>query len=482
MFVLALLAALIPAIFGIFIYFSKINNRKVKMLLSILPIVIGLIINIVICFNQNENALTLFKITKDLKLVAKIDTVSKFFSVIISIIFSIVTIYSFEYFKEDDKKNHFDAFFILAYSALMLLCYSGNLITMYISFEMVTLLSMPLVLHEKTKESIDAAIKYLLYSIGGAFLGFIGIVYLQLHTQDAFVFGGSLDSSVANSTIFYVVTLLMLIGFGTKCGLFPLHNWLPTAHPVAPAPASAILSGIITKSGVLAIIRIVYFSIGTNALYGTWVHYTWIILILITILLGSLMAAVQKNMKKRLAFSSVSQISYVLLGLAMFTKDSFSGALMQVASHATIKVGLFLVAGVLIHHLHLHDVDEMDGVGKKMPITMWCYTICSLGLIGVPPTSGFVAKWYLATGSISSGINVLYIVAPIVLIISAILTAYYLLQLTVSAFFPSNKEVEYKKEKEPLLFIIPLIILATLTVLIGIFSFNIVSVIQSILL
>ncbi|MGN1295191.1 MAG: complex I subunit 5 family protein [Bacilli bacterium] len=479
MYILSFLTSLIPLAISLVLYFAKNISKKLNKILCILPLVVSLIANIIISFAGKIDPLVLFKVSEDLLIVAFIDTMSKFFAILISVVMLIVTIYSFEYFKDDEKKNRFDSFFLLSYAALMMLTYSGNLVTMYISFEMVTLFSMPLVLHEKTKESIDAALKYLIYSVGGAFLGFIGIVYLSSYSGNFFVLGGSLAVSSINQNILNVVLLLMLIGFGTKCGMFPLHNWLPTAHPVAPAPASSILSGIITKSGIIAIIRIIYYVVGVDIIKGTWVHYTWIILILITILLGSFMACVQKNLKKRLAFSSVSQISYALLGVSLLNTTALQGAYMQVASHAVIKVGLFLVAGVLIHVLNIHNVDELDGVGKKMPITMWCYTICALGLIGVPPTSGFVSKWYLASGALSSGLKVIDIVAPIVLIISAILTAYYLLDCTIRAFFPSNKDNSYKRIKEPLLFVVPLLIFATLSILIGLFASPLINLIAS---
>lgn len=479
MYVLTLLTSLIPIAFSFVLYFGKNISKNLNKVLCILPLALSLLLNFIICSTGDISPLIMFKMSEELVIVGQIDTLSKFFAVVISIIMFIVTIYSFEYFSTDERKNNFDAFYLLSYSTLMLLCYSGNLITMYISFEMVTLLSMPLVLHEKTKESIDAALKYLIYSVGGAFLGFIGIVYLSSYSGNFFILGGSLATSEINKNVFNVVLLLMLIGFGTKCGMFPLHNWLPTAHPVAPAPASSILSGIITKSGIIAIIRIVYYVVGTEFIRGTWLHYTWIILILITILLGSFMACVQRNLKRRLAFSSVSQISYALLGISLLNETALQGAFMQVASHATIKVGLFLVAGVLIHVLHIHNVDELNGVGKKMPLTMWCYTICALGLIGVPPTSGFVSKWYLATGALSSGLKIIDVVAPIILIVSAILTAYYLLDCTIRAFFPSNKEIKYEKIKEPLLFVVPLMILATGTILLGIFSSPIINLIAS---
>jgi len=470
------LCALLPIAGGIYSYFSKKKGALSKIVLfasSILPLVL---LSLVAILGTRGEA-SLFSLTKDIRLCLRVDTVGLFFGILASAAFLLVSIYGLSYFHEDERKNKFDCFFLLSLGAVLLLCFAGNLLTMYVCFEAVTLFSMPLVLHDKTKESIDASLKYLLYSVGGAFLGFIGIVYLSINSvSDTFALGGVLKAGVEDTTAFGVILLLMLIGFGTKCGLFPLHNWLPTAHPVAPAPASALLSGIITKSGVIALIRIVYFTVGTEKIRGTWVHTTWLILIMTTILLGSFMAVIQKNFKKRLAFSTVSQVSYVLLGLASFTEDSFSGAFLQVASHATIKIGLFLVAGTLLHCLDIHNVDEIEGAGKRMPVTMWCYTICALGLVGVPPTIGFVAKWYLAGGALDANLGAISVIAPVVLIISAILTAYYLLSCTVSAFFPKDKTVKYERVKEPAAMVVPLVILAALTVLLGICGSFIVNI------
>ena len=181
-------------------------------------------------------------------------------------------------------------------------------------------------------------------------------------------------------------------------GCFPLHAWLPTAHPVAPAPASAFLSGIIVKAGVLAIIRTVYYVAGAAFLRGTWVQTVWAVFAIVTILMGSSLAFKEKIFKKRLAYSTVSNLSYILLGLSMLNETAFTGSILHVVFHAVIKSALFLSAGALIFITGNTKVNDFMGLGKRMPVLFWCYTIVSLGLIGIPPTSGVVSKWYLAVG------------------------------------------------------------------------------------
>lgn len=165
-----------------------------------------------------------------------------------------------------------------------------------------------------------------------------------------------------------------------------MHGWLPTAHPVAPAPASAVLSGVITKAGVLGIIRSVYYVAGPDMIKGTWVQYTWIILSILTIFMGSMMAYKEKVLKKRLAYSTVSQVSYILFGLSVMQPIAFVGALMHVIFHSLVKNTLFVSAGAIICKTGKTKVRQLVGIGKEMPVTMWCFTLVSLTLIGIPPT------------------------------------------------------------------------------------------------
>ena len=262
----------------------------------------------------------------------------------------------------------------------------------------------------------------------------------------------------------------MIVGFGTKAGMFPMHGWLPTAHPVAPAPASAVLSGVITKAGVLGIIRSVYYVAGPDMIKGTWVQYTWIILSVLTIFMGSMMAYKEKILKKRLAYSTVSQVSYILFGLSVMQPVAFVGALMHVIFHSLVKNTLFVSAGAIICKTGKTKVRQLVGIGKEMPVTMWCFTLVSLTLIGIPPTSAFVSKWYLISGALDSGILGLSWIGPIVLLISALLTAGYLLTISIKAFLP-GEDYNYAKlvNHEPTWrMLMPMIVMTALAVILGI--------------
>jgi multicomponent Na+:H+ antiporter subunit D len=356
---------------------------------------------------------------------------------------------------------------------LAALDFSGNLVTFYFFYELMTLCSMPLVLHNGSREAIMAALKYLFYSMCGAYMGLFGIYFLY-HYCDTLTFtpGGSLNMGLVqgNEAIMLVVVFVMLIGFGVKAGMLPFHSWLPSAHPVAPSPASAVLSSVIVKSGVLAIIRVVYYMVGPDFIRGTWVQTAWMVLTLITVFMGSMLAYREPVFKKRLAYSTVSQVSYILFGLSLLSPTGMTGALLHTVFHAFIKCTLFLTAGIFIFECHVTRVEELPGIGKRMPKTLWCYTFASLALIGIPPTSGFISKWYLAQGALEANVGAFGWIGPAILLISALLTAGYLLPITMKGFFPGEEVTELAAvKKEPArLMLVPLFLLAALTVILGV--------------
>lgn len=471
--VIMLLLILLPFAAGILLPILKLKNRKRKccLIFSVLALeTIGAVSMLL----SDTAELTLFSMTETLTVALRIDAVSKIFMAIAAFGFLLAGVFAFRYMEHSEREDGFFSFFLLSLGALMGMDFSKNLITMYLFFEMITLLSMPMVLHERTQESVRAALKYLFYSVAGAFLALCCIFFLARYSTTLdFVAGGSLDMTrvSGHETLLLVVIFLGVVGFGAKAGMYPLHGWLPTAHPVAPAPASAVLSGIIAKAGVLAILRIVYYSVGTQFLVGTWVQYAWLALSLLTVFMGSMMAYREKAFKKRLAYSSVSQISYVLTGLFLMTQAGVLGGLLHIMFHASIKVCLFLVAGSLIFNTGKHDVDEYRGLGRSMPKTMWAFTIAALALIGIPPASGFVSKWYLATGALDSDIPIFSWLTPVILLISALLTAGYLLPITVSGFFPGKEfEAPVRNDEGGPRMWLPIVLLSALTLLLGIFA------------
>ena len=412
-------------------------------------------------------------ITKDIPILFSADLLGTLFLILTVAMWIMDLVFSIEYMKHDRHKRRYYVFYVLTLVSMIGVCLAGNLITIYICYEFMTLMSLPLVLHEQTDEALKAGRKYFFYSLGGAFIGLAGFFFIYIYgTSLTFTPGGVLNFSklAGRETAMLTVTLLVIIGFGSKAGMFPLHAWLPTAHPVAPSPASAFLSGNITKMGVLMIIRFVYYLVGPDFIRGTWVQYTFIGLTLLTILMGSMMAYKEPLMKKRLAYSTVSQVSYALFGIALLNPVGLIGALMHVIFHSLVKNTLFQTAGAVIHMAGFKKVSEYKDLGRKMPVTMWCFTLVSLTLVGVPPTSAFLSKWYLAEASLGSGLKVTSWLGPLTLIISALLTAGYLLSVTLKAFFPGD-EYDYPclNKKEPNLWmLIPMLCMTAGAVFFGV--------------
>lgn len=424
-------------------------------------------------------------INSDIRILFRVDALSRLFGALVAFVWFLTGIYACEYMKKDRHFDSFFAFYLMTEGLIVALSVAGNMITFYMFFEMMTMLSFPMVMHDRTHEAIRAGLKYMFYSVAGALMSLVAIFMLTPYGYlGDFKAGGILDieALTGHEQVLLISALLMIIGLGTKAGMFPMHAWLPTAHPEAPAPASAVLSGVITKTGVIGIIRGVFYCIGPRLLAGTWVQHIWIILSLITVLMGSMMAYREPVFKKRLAYSTVSQVSYMMFGLSVMNSVAFTGAVSHIVFHSLIKTTLFLVAGAVIHQTGHTRVDELKAIGKEMPVSMICYTIVSLGLIGIPPLSGFVSKWYLASGSLMSGTTPYSWLGPVILLVSALLTAGYLLPITIRGFFPGvNYGVGTPNRAEPdAIMYLPMIVMAVMTLILGIYPGFITATIQMI--
>ena len=418
--------------------------------------------------------------TDMLTLSLRVDGVSRVWLLLIAVIWPGVALYATEYLEHDPNPGRFFLFYTVTQGILHGLAMSGNLVTFYMFYEAMTLLTVPLVLHNMDKEAVAASIKYLIYSVIGASAALIGIFFVGAVGGTGDFAAGPLTAEqlAGREGLAMGIFMAMLVGFGVKAGMFPMHGWLPTAHPVAPAPASAVLSGVITKMGVLGVIRVLYSIAGVERLRGTWVQMALLGRTTLTILMGSRRALTEKKLKKRLAYSSVSQVSYVLFGLFTMTEIGFVGAVLHVLFHSLMKNTLFMSAGSIIHKTEKTLVTEMDGLGRRMPWTYAFFTVASLGLVGIPPTGGFISKWNLAQGALATGLSVSWI-GPTVLLISAILTAAYLFTVVIKGCFPGEDVKPEPNCEAGLPMLAPMAVFAALIVLLGVFSGPIISYLET---
>ncbi len=430
---------LLPMVGGLLVL--GIHTMNVRRVVISLLLLVEIALTAWVTAAQGET-LVLLELAGSVRLVLRTDGLGRLFALLIVGIWFAVAFFAFEYMNHEGHRERFFGFYLMTLGALMGVCLAGNLVTLYLFYEMMTLLSTPLVLHIGTHRAFDAAFRYLGYSVAGAGLGLLGLFVLQgFCTTDLFTPGGVLDQAAAGEdrTLLLVVFLVMAVGFGCKAGMFPLHGWLPIAHPVAPAPASAVLSGLITKMGVVALIRVVYYLFGWEFLQGSWAQGVVLILALTTVLLGSSLAMREDTLKKRLAYSTVSQVSYVIFGLMLLHPVALVGALLQAVFHALAKNALFMATGSIIYRTHLTQASQMRGVASACPTSMWCFTLAALSLVGIPPTGGFVSKWYLAQGALEGAEQWVALTGVGILMVSALLTAGYLLPVVVDAFFPGRE-------------------------------------------
>ena len=469
-----ILSILFPVLLGLGILLKReFKSRTVLLTLTGVGLTVTAALGMSVVFG-GETELMLFSFGKNLDFYFHVDSMGKFFAVVVNAVWVLAGFYAFGYMKHEKEETRFFGFYVMVHGILHGLVFAGGMVTFYLFYELMTLLSVPLILHNRSKDAIKGGLKYLFYSLFGAYMVLFGLFFLNRFADSlTFIPGGTLNLSTiaGNETLMLVVSLSMIIGFSVKAGMFPLHAWLPTAHPVAPAPASAVMSGIIVKMGILGMIRVVYYLIGADFIRGTWVQTVWMSLALVTVFMGSMLAYREKVLKKRLAYSTVSQASYILFGLSLLQPAAMSGALLHVVFHAIIKSCLFLSAGAIIYKTHKTNVDDLRGIGKEMPIAIWCYTFAAAALIGIPPASGFISKWYLATGALRSGLEIFSWLGPVVLLTSALLTAGYLLPITVKGFLPGAdfNYGELQKKEPNLTMLIPLLILAILAVALGVF-------------
>ncbi len=372
-------------------------------------------------------------------IVLQADALSVLFVGLSATLWLITTVYAVGYLRDGPNQGRFFGCFALCVSATMGVALAGNLITFVVFYELLTLATYPLVVHRGDRETLRAGRIYLLYTLGGGALMLMGAMFLHAwHDDGAFRVGGMLAQADArpDDAALRALFAIMITGLGVKAALAPLHSWLPLAM-VAPAPVSALLHAVaVVKAGAFGIVRVVYDLFGVSLAEALGV-LPWLAgVAAFTIIWGSLLALGQDDLKKRLAYSTVSQVSYIALGAALAHPAAALGAILHLFHQGIMKITLFFCAGAFAETLGVKAVSQLGGAGRRMPWTAAAFTVAALGMIGVPPTAGFVTKWTLGVGALEAEAG--WVVA--VLIVSSALNAGYFLPILHALWFRPEPE------------------------------------------
>ncbi len=413
---------------------------KFLIVLSMLPIIL----------KGNQIVFTVAEVLPGVAIKFRVDALGMLFALVASSLWIITSAYSIGYMRalKEHSQTRYFVFFAIALSATIGVAFSANLLTMYLFYEMLSFATYPLVTHHQDREARSSGRKYLLYIVGtsiGVVLPAMLICYNMTGTLE-FSASGIFAGTEPKATI-TVLLIMLVLGFA-KIGIMPLHSWLPAAM-VAPTPVSALLHAVaVVKVGAFSVLRVLTGVFGINLLasfhLGTVVCY----IAAFTVITASLIALSQDGLKRRLAFSTIGQLSYIVLGVALLSPKGMIGGMTHIAMHAFGKITLFFCAGAIFVATGKKNISEMVGIGKRMPVTMTAFFIGSLSVIGLPPTGGFFSKWYLVLGTLQADQWPMLVV----LLGSSLLNAAYFLPIVYKAFFCTAEEAMFEntvKEAPP---------------------------------
>ncbi len=432
----------------------------------------------------NTYHFTLFTFLEEVSFTLKVDALGMTFASVASTLWVITSFYSIGYMRptKEHAQTRFYACFAVTLSMTMGVAFSGNLLTLYLFYELLSMITYPLVAHKGTDVAYAGANKYFFYLLGTSkafMLSGMLLTYAIAGNLD-FQYGGLFPAG-ADSTVLVIIFILLVAGVG-KAAIMPFHAWLPAAM-VAPTPVSALLHAVaVVNTGVFSVLRIIFHVFGVDLMKSLHLGTGLIVFTSITILMASLFAMTRDNLKARLAYSTVSQLSYITLGGALLTVSGMTGGIIHIANHAFSKITLFFAAGSIYVITHKTDISQMKGIGRQLPFTMLAFSIGALSMIGVPPVSGFTSKWFLALGSIEAD----QIPVLIVLLTSTLLNAGYFLPIIYNAFFKapdeepahaiagdkdggSHDEHHEINEADHKFLVAPLCVTAVIAILLGIF-------------
>jgi multicomponent Na+:H+ antiporter subunit D len=478
---LPLLVVLTSLITGLVIFFLREEQSRLRTVLNVTGATVKLgLVGIMLwgVFHGHRYEIRL-PFLPELDLVLRADALALLFVTLSAGLWLLTTIYAIGYLEGSPNRSRFFGFFSLCVTATMGIALAGNLLTFFVFYEMLTLATYPLVIHRGTATALRAGQTYLFYTLSGGAILLAGIAWLSVLAGPVeFTHGGTLTHLTdRHDHALRIIFVLLITGLGVKAALVPLHGWLPVAM-VAPAPVSALLHAVaVVKAGVFGIVRMVYEVFGVQLADKLGLLTPLAIVASLTILYGSMRALTQDDLKRRLAYSTISQVSYVVLGVGLIGPLAIIGGVVHLVHQGIMKITLFFCAGNLAETLGIHRISEMNGVGRRMPWTMAAFSLASFGMIGVPPLAGFISKWYLGLGALEADQSwVLTVLAG-----STLLNAAYFLPILHTAWFKSPLTDVWSDNKPDgtfetkLSLLAPTLLTAILILAVGVFAGSVIS-------
>jgi multicomponent Na+:H+ antiporter subunit D len=386
------------------------------------------------------------------------------FALVASSLWLVTSVFSVGYMRSGDygHQTSYFAWFAVCLSATIGIAFAANLVTFFVFYELLTIATYPLVIHFRTDEARAAGRKYLAYTLIAGQSMLLAIVFVHTVAPGATFQPGGFLAGRAGAPALTLLFVLFVIGVGVKAGLMPLHGWLPAAM-VAPTPVSALLHAVaVVKAGAFGCVRVVGFVFGVDLIRDLGVDVWLAIAASITILLASLRALGEGHLKRRLAYSTIGQLSYIVLGAALGSAAALAGAMFHIAAHGAMKITMFFCAGAVYAKAHVEQVDDLGGIGRRMPLTMSAFALCALGLAGTPLLAGFISKWHLGLGAYHAG----YPVFIGVLLASGLLNLAYFTPIVRAAFLQGTDGVGLSEARPALT--VPLGLTALAAVVLGI--------------
>ena len=475
---LLVLSILLPLAGGFLVLPLQFHDSRKRMIYCQAVVCLTSLLVWYLILTGSARTVPLYRFSLSFTVALRMDGMSKLFAGMVSFMWPLVLLYSSSYMEKAQRQNLFYAFFVMAYGITLGVAFSANMVSMHLFFEMLTLVTIPLVAHYGDHDSLYAGRLYAAFTIGGASLALFPVIFSSLYGRGGnFLFGGSLAGQ-PRQAILQAAFLFGFFGFGAKAAVFPLSRWLPTAS-VAPTPVTALLHAVaVVNSGVFAVIRMSYYVFGPQLLQGTIAQSAALATAAFSLLFGAVMALRERHFKRRLAWSTMSNLSYMLLGAMLLTPEGMAAGLTHMLFHGIIKITLFMCAGAFMVRTGKNYLFEINGVGRKMPVTFACYTLGALSLTGIPLLCGFVSKWQLVTAAIRQG-TPLAVGGAVCLIISAFLCAVYSLSISVRAFFTGKEKDLYRDtagslEAGPAM-LVPVLVFSVLDLLFGMWSAPVLS-------